>query len=302
MLDFQEIPPEGEMWEQFAQDFFISMGLTIESPPDRGADGGKDILMLEKLEGPTQSTQFRWLVSCKHTAHSGDAISEITHEKNILERVKSFQADGFLGFYSTLPTAGLNSRLKKLTDIREIQNYRIFSKSIIENELLSLGRSWIIRRYLPKSYKSVRPLHLVLDEYIPLRCRYCDKDLLESLFSEQDTSLISFAYQSEKERANRHYVDVYWACKGNCDQILQDRFRVQENATTSWKDISDVAMPNEFLRCIYAILNKMREGETYSDVAFSNLKEFLGAISQKVFREVTDDERKQLREMMRWGF
>jgi hypothetical protein len=302
MLDYREIPEDGEVWEQFAQDFFMSMGLAIESPPDRGADGGKDILMLETLNGPTQSTQFRWLVSCKHTAHSGVAISEITHEKNILERVKSFRADGFIGFYSTLPTAGLNTRLRNLTDSQQIQNYRIFSGKLIENELLTIGRSWIIRRYLPNSYKVVRPIHLVLDEYIPLKCRCCDKNLLVSLFTEHNTSLISFVYQYRREESNNHYIDVYWACKGECDRILQDQVLGRHDATTSWKDISDIAMPNEFLLWLYAILNKMRDGETYSDKAFANLKDFIGAISQKVFREVTDQERKRLREMMRWGF
>jgi len=191
MINLREIKDDGELWEQFAEEFLSLAGLLTESPPDRGADGGKDILMIERVSGPMHTKAFRWLVSCKHTAQSGVAISEITHEKNILERVKAFRADGFLGFYSTIPTAGLNTRLRALTDAGEIKAYKIFSGTLIESELLALGRSWLVMRYFPESYKAVRPLHKLLDEYIELRCDLCGKELLEELYSCDYRSLVA---------------------------------------------------------------------------------------------------------------
>ena len=51
MIDFKEIPADGEVWEMFARDFLAETGFQIETPPDRGADGGKDLLVTERLVG-----------------------------------------------------------------------------------------------------------------------------------------------------------------------------------------------------------------------------------------------------------
>src|SRR5688572_5681833 len=110
LIDFKEIRRDGEDWESFARDFLVELGFSVDTPPDRGADGGKDILLLEQLEGRLNNYPFRWLVSCKHNAHSGKSVNE-QDEPNIVERVKSFRAEGFLGFYSTLPSTGLSNRL-----------------------------------------------------------------------------------------------------------------------------------------------------------------------------------------------
>jgi len=298
MIDFHEIPENGEVWEQFAEEFLSSAGLSTESPPDRGADGGKEILMIERVSGPMHTETFRWLVSCKHTAHSGVAISEITHERNILERVKTFRADGFLGFYSMLPTAGLNTRLRALRDNGELAAYKIFNGALIESEVLTLGRSWLVRRYFPALYKTIRPLHMLLDEYVELRCDHCDKDLLEALYTGDQRSVIAQITEKTDQGKSR-VVGVYFACKGECDKILSDRAFEEHGATTKWKDISDIAMPNEFLRWILAFVNQLRDGLVFSDDAFDRAKELIMAISQKVFREITEVERARLRDLLK---
>ena len=48
MIDFKEISSDGETWELFSRDFLEEMGFFIETPPDRGADGGKDMLITEE--------------------------------------------------------------------------------------------------------------------------------------------------------------------------------------------------------------------------------------------------------------
>jgi hypothetical protein len=42
----REVSADGEDWELFAQDFLREFGFSIESQPDRGPDGGKDLLDL----------------------------------------------------------------------------------------------------------------------------------------------------------------------------------------------------------------------------------------------------------------
>jgi hypothetical protein len=299
MIDLREIKEDGELWEQFAEEFLSLAGLSTESPLDRGADGGKDILMIERVSGPMHAEAFRWLVSCKHTAHSGVAISELTHERNILERVKAFRTDGFLGFYSTLPTAGLNTRLRALTDARELKAYKIFSGALIESELLALGRSWLVRRYFPESYKVLRPVHKLLDEYVELRCDVCGKDLLEDLYTTDYGSVVA-AVDERPQPGKRHVIEVYFACKGRCDETLERWAYERYKAVTAWEDIFDIAMPNQFLRWIMALINNLRDGVTFSDRAFDKEKHLIIALSQKVFREVSEAERERLRELMKW--
>jgi hypothetical protein len=93
MIDYCEIPSDGEIWELFARDLLEELGFIIESGPDRGADGGKDIIAKEIVKGNLGSHEFRWLISCKHYAHSNKSVTE-KDEPNILERVNSFNAYG----------------------------------------------------------------------------------------------------------------------------------------------------------------------------------------------------------------
>lgn len=95
---------------------------------------------------------MRWLVSCKHFAHSGNSVKE-NDEQNILERVRSFSAEGFMGFYSTVPSSGLNTRLYQLRNEGQIKEYRIFDHKLIENYLITEGFSELMLRYFPESYK-----------------------------------------------------------------------------------------------------------------------------------------------------
>lgn len=110
IIDFKEIPPansgngDQDSFELFARDFVVEiLGLKIISQPNRGADGGKDFLAEEIQSGTISETHIRWLVSCKHFAHSGKSVSD-SDEQNILDRVHQHMADGFIGFYSTIAT------------------------------------------------------------------------------------------------------------------------------------------------------------------------------------------------------
>jgi len=162
MIDFTEIT-DSETWELFARDFLSELGFHIETSPDRGADAGKDILVSEELTGNLNRYRFRWLVSCKHNAASGKAVNE-NDEQNILERVRAFEADGFVGFYSTVPSAALNTRLRMLRDNGQIRDFRIFDHKLIENHLIRVGYSLLLMRYFPRSYERVRPLHQITSD------------------------------------------------------------------------------------------------------------------------------------------
>lgn len=165
MINFNEIPlansGEGnqDSFELFARDFLKQSGYKIISEPSRGPDGGIDILLEEQRDGNSgQTTIIRWLVSCKHYSHSGQSITP-SIEKNIVDRVKAADCHGFIGFYSTISSTGLNERLQALLISSGI-SYIVFDSKKIESEILGYtSMELIFMRYFPESYKKWKELY-----------------------------------------------------------------------------------------------------------------------------------------------
>lgn len=292
MIDFTEIQ-SGEVWELFARDFLAELGLAVESPPDRGADQGKDLLVQEDRTGSLGNTSFRWLVSCKHNAVSGKAVNE-SDEPNIVDRVEGFAADGFIGFYSTVPSSNLNSRLRALRTQRKIKDYRIFDHKLIENHLIRVGYAHLVLRYFPESYKQLRPLHVIVEEYEPLCCEICGKDLLQALFRENYRGIVVQATSGRNDEGARMVEDVAWVCKGECDARLEERYGAK-GWVTGWEDISDLVIPAYYLQYCFAIMNSLCSGRrVFSDRAYDRLKQFVYCLGQKTLRETTPKEREWL--------
>lgn len=162
VLGFKEIPQanlangEQDEFELFARDFFVYLGYKIISEPDRGQDGGKDILIQESRTGIGGETKVLWLVSCKHFAHSnlgkGKAVG-VDDEINVSDRLSSNKCDGFIGFYSTIASSGLTQKLKGLSEDKH-KEFQIFHRGNIEEILFrSLEGLQVARRYFPKSMK-----------------------------------------------------------------------------------------------------------------------------------------------------
>ncbi len=300
MIDFTEITHTDDTWELFARDFLIELGFFIESTPDRGPDGGKDLLVSGQLKGALGKYRFKWLVSCKHFAKSGKSVKE-ADEPNPIERIKSFGANGFIGFYSTLPSSGLNTRLNDLKTKNEIRDYRVFDGKLIENYLIRIGYSRVLMRYLPESYKKIKPLHKVFEDYLPIKCDVCDKDLLEALYHEQRRAVTAQA-SSRDEEGVETVEHMYFACKGQCDKQLRDMIYQKHKLVTGWNDITDLAIPLNFLRYIIATLNRFNHGKyKYSKEAFEKEKYLIMALSQKVFREMTEAEQERVATLMQYS-
>jgi hypothetical protein len=117
----------------------------------------------------------------KLSFNNGKAQKSINEEieRNLLERVESFNADAFIGFYSTIPSANLNSRLNSLKEKGKIKDFRFFDNRLIENYLIRIGYSFLLMRYFPKSYIAIKPLHNVCNEYLPIKFERCKKDLFK---------------------------------------------------------------------------------------------------------------------------
>jgi hypothetical protein len=290
MINFCEVL-DGEMWELFVRDLLVELGFIIESGPDRGADGGKDIIAREIVKGNLGSHEFRWLVSCKHFAHSNKSVTE-KDEPNILERVHSFKAYGFIGAYSTIPSSGLNSRLKSLKETGDLSNYRILDSKVIESHCISTGFSNLLMRYFPESYKSIKPLHVIFDKYYPLKCKSCGKDLLTEMYKKHYSGNIIMEAKYDTD-GNYLIRDIYCVCKSlECDR--KDVVDDDEGYHTLWEDLADACLPTWYLRWICTTLNNLRSGKyKYTDHAFDKEKELILTLGQKVLRDMTKEERER---------
>ena len=137
ILDFKEIPEahiaggKQDTFEMFARDFFEELGFNIIEGPDRGADGGRDLIIEEERNGLLGKTNIRWLVSCKHKAHSGRSVTD-KDDSNIKDRMERNKAGGFIGFYSTLPSSSLQKTIQNSLE----EKGKIFDREKIEKIII----------------------------------------------------------------------------------------------------------------------------------------------------------------------
>lgn len=303
ILDFKEIPEAHistglqDTFELFAREFLDFIGYTIITDPDRGADGGVDLIVEEKRTGVGGETVIRWMVSCKHKAHSGRSVSP-TDESNIRDRVDSNHCQGFMGFYSTLASTGLSTNLQGMSSNLE---YQVFDHQKIESKLLHSAKGLeIVERYFPESFSSWKtefpePAKIFMDTP-SLKCKVCDKQLLE----QEDKGVITIWQQIRKDYENepQHFHHIFWTCRGRCDDILVNHIRSQtNNLMDGWEDIADVMMPTIFIKWVMSIMNEQKSGCIYSDEAFENLKHFMLQVFPFVSRQLTSKEKERIKSL-----
>jgi len=153
-------------------------------------------------------------------------------------------------------------------------------------------------RYFPNSYRLVKPLHLVSDEYQPLNCKVCHKDILMALFDPNYGANIMKVYKWDQEKNINNIQDVYCACAYKCDEQIEASLN-KAGLTSGWACISDLVIPIEFLRYVLAVMNRIRDGkDIYTDEAFKKQKAILIALAQRVIRATTEGERARFKELL----
>jgi len=293
MIDLKEIPSSNpskgqlDAFELFARDFLEAIGFKILDGPDRGADRGRDLIVAEPIKGQVTDTEKRWLVSVKHYAYSDSSVRD-RDEPDPIGRVRKFGVDGFMAFYSTIPSSGLNetfSRVSKQTCVHVFDKGRICKCLTSRPELQK-----IFQQYLPQSYLRWRNLGKgatrVWGEVEPLTCCQCGKDILL-----EDNAVVVLVYgpKEDNEITRRYITDVYWACKGKCDKILMDKY--SHMITGVWEDLGDIKIPYFYMRWLNYIINRIRDGsDIYTDDAFQKQIIFITAMSQTVLKDTTEEQ------------
>ena len=114
------------------------------------------------------------------------------------------------------------------------------------------------------------------------------------------TGIYVAAYR-RTDHGPRMIEDVYAACKGACDKTMQERSRAR-GLTTGWEDLSDLVIPVQFLQRLFAIMNCIRSGtDVYSDAAYQKEKALHIALSQRVLRYVTAEDKERFLDNLHLG-
>jgi hypothetical protein len=300
ILDFTEIPQANtgsgkqDTFELFARDFLEELGYTILEGPDRGADGKKDIIVSEERRGISGTTDIKWLVSCKHYAHSGKSVSD-TDEPNIQDRVATHKCDGFIGFYSTISSVSLKNNLHGLQD--KIQ-FRVFDREKIESFLLKSPEGMrLASRYFPESYKKYsvenpKPVRFSSAELEEIKCENCGKNLMEN--KRGNFVLLYEDQPKEHGRVYDNYIAAYFSCKEkSCNNILHEKYLKQGNYFDIFFEIYPYLHPVKFIEEIKRWLDILNDGGHMEEDVLDKLKKLISCSYQYVCRDQTEEEKEK---------
>jgi hypothetical protein len=296
IINFKEIPvptqgADRDMFELFAREFLEFLGFKIVVGPDRGPDAGRDLIVKESRTGIAGETQVKWLVSCKHQAHSGRSVTP-QDEPDIHDRVRTHGCNGFLCFYSTNPSSGLAAKLNAPNLSFEVL---IYDAERIEKHLLanSFGTQ-LAKRFFPRSIANWEIQHptpaRIFEDTHELLCFHCGKSLL----TPTPRGIVVVWKTLRKIRTSRQaksasYVHLYWCCKGACDRALNERYR-RKGIVDAWEDIPDIIIPTIYIHWIMVMLRRLHNGGTYSEEALNNCRGLLLNLFPLVSRHLTEGE------------
>lgn len=151
MIDFKELREDGVDFEQLIRELLLAEGLEVHWT-GVGPDGDKDLIVIETYEGRLGSIKRKWVVQCKHNAHSGKSVSK--DDLNIMETCLAVDADGFLLACSTQPTSALVRHFKEIEDNKNIQ-IKFWDSIEIEKRLMKPNNFHLINVFFENSSKKV---------------------------------------------------------------------------------------------------------------------------------------------------
>ncbi|QTB23098.1 hypothetical protein J1907_03000 [Lysinibacillus sphaericus] len=119
----------------------------------------------------------------------------------------------------------------------------------------------------------------MFSNYEPLLCKCCGKDTLKNpqksnvVLSENDEGIFD---------------QIFVCCKGECDRKL--------GSLHGWKDLTEFMNPYLYLQHINAILNNIQRSEKtiFTEESLKSYKEILIKTAPFVFRDMTDEEKRQV--------
>lgn len=150
MLDFQELLADGQDFELLVREIMFREGFHVEWS-GRGADGGRDLVCTEARRTILGPSSKRWLVQCKHFAHSGRSVG-IADLDEIVTSAAHHKCSGYLLACSTFPSSGVVQRLEAVSANQELRLTTNFWDAVQIERMLATPLMWrVAQRFFPRT-------------------------------------------------------------------------------------------------------------------------------------------------------
>lgn len=135
------------------------------------ADGGRDLICVERRQSYFVDDEKRWLIQCKHNAHSGKSVG-VNDIDDIVASCVQHSCTGYVLVCSTYPSSAAVNRLEGITAAPLPKIDATYWDAVKIEHLLSTPRNWTVaQRFFPKSanhagwqiYGTERPNHWIVN-------------------------------------------------------------------------------------------------------------------------------------------
>jgi hypothetical protein len=155
MLDFKELSQSGKEFELLIRELLFNKNYQVYWS-GVGSDGGRDLLCIEEKESFFAPEKKRWLIQCKHNAHSNKSVS-VSDLDEIVDSCEQHQATGFILACSTQPSSGVVNRLEAITNNPKNNITAIYWDYVFIERALYTPHLWrIAQKFFPVSSESMK--------------------------------------------------------------------------------------------------------------------------------------------------
>lgn len=150
MLDFTELSGDGQDLELLIRELLFRQGFSVHWS-GKGADGGRDLVCVEKRGSFFQQDERSWLIQCKHNANSGKSVG-VADLDDISDSCIHHRCQGYLLVCSTQPSSAVVNRLEGISNNPQNSIVASYWDSVKIEQLLSTPKNWsLAQRFFPIS-------------------------------------------------------------------------------------------------------------------------------------------------------
>lgn len=245
-----------EDWEYFAEDVLYHLGYEINMRPSLGVDEGKDLIVIK--------AGVRYLVSCKHYKKAVGVADDI----DIRDRLEMHQCQGFIPFYSSSITSGLQKKfiaLKKNNyDVIELDRSKIL-------DVIPTMMGFVLSKYFKEPHKIYHHVNENMI-YKALSCLKCDCD---DIFSKENIPLSMVTLYKKEDKLHFEY-----GCKRCINKYPPLDF---VGHMTPEKVLNNI-MPKKFIEICWMEISQIRFFEE-----FFEMRDFIDLFIQNKHLEPSSD-------------
>jgi len=150
VLNFTELSADGQDLELLVREIIFRQGLSVHWS-GKGADGGRDLICIERRGSFFQQDERSWLIQCKHNANSGKSVG-IAELDDISDSCAHHKCQGYLLVCSTQPSSAVVNRLEGISSNPRNSLVASYWDSVKLEQLLYTPRNWALaQRFFPVS-------------------------------------------------------------------------------------------------------------------------------------------------------